>query len=35
MPEVNDLFVYPASGDDGTCIGAGLEVIFNTANETA
>lgn len=28
MPEVEDIFVYPASGDDGTCVGAGLEAYF-------
>ena len=25
MPEVEDLFVYPAAGDDGTAVGAGLQ----------
>ena len=29
MPEVEDLFVYPAAGDDGTCIGAGLQAYFD------
>jgi len=28
MPEVEDLFVYPASGDDGTAIGSGLQAYF-------
>ncbi len=28
MPEVDDLFVYPAAGDDGTAIGAGLQAYF-------
>jgi carbamoyltransferase len=28
MPEVEDLFVYPAAGDDGTSIGAGLQAYF-------
>jgi carbamoyltransferase len=28
MPEVEDLFVYPAAGDDGTAIGAGLQTYF-------
>lgn len=29
MPEVEDLFVYPAAGDDGTCVGAGLQAYFD------
>ena len=28
MPEVEDLFVYPASGDDGTAVGSGLQAYF-------
>jgi carbamoyltransferase len=28
MDEVEDLFVYPASGDDGTAVGAGLQAYF-------
>ena len=28
MPEVEDFFVYPAAGDDGTAIGAGLQAYF-------
>lgn len=29
MREVDDFFVYPAAGDDGTAIGAGLQAYFN------
>jgi carbamoyltransferase len=28
MPEVEDAFFYPAAGDDGTAVGAGLEAYF-------
>ena len=28
MPEVEDFFVYPAAGDDGTAVGAGLQAYF-------
>ena len=28
MPEVEDLFVYPAAGDDGTAVGSGLQAYF-------
>ena len=28
MPEVEDAFFYPAAGDDGTTVGAGLEAYF-------
>ena len=35
MPEVEDLFVYPAAGDDGTSVGAGLKHTMSTAGETA
>jgi carbamoyltransferase len=28
MSEVEDLFVYPAAGDDGTSVGAGLQAYF-------
>jgi carbamoyltransferase len=29
MPEIEDFFVYPAAGDDGTCVGAGLQAYFD------
>jgi len=28
IPEVEEMFVYPAAGDDGTAIGAGLQAYF-------
>src|SRR4030065_1507559 len=28
MPEVENFFVYPAAGDDGTSVGAGLQAYF-------
>jgi len=28
MPEVEDFFIYPAAGDDGTAVGAGLQAYF-------
>ncbi len=28
LPEVENLFVYPASGDDGTAVGSGLQAYF-------
>ena len=32
MPEVEDAFFYPAAGDDGTTVGAGLQAYFEYCN---